>query len=394
MSAAAIAPDRLVNPQVHADGEVVTIWRWMREHEPVCWHEESAYPAFWSLTRYHDVRAVYRDAARFSSEHGVMLRQRRLGADPGGRQTLALTDPPRHGQLRHVLAQLFTDRSARALEPAMQRAVGAALDRVIAEGGGDFVHDVAARVTNTVICRLMGVPDSDHEQVFAWTTEAFTHGKPLATHQFLMQYLIYLMGERMIEPADDIMSALVNCMVGDALLSDEEILLNCENLIGATENAGLSVATGMLALATFPEEWERLRHDRALVPTAVEEILRWASSATHSMRVARAAVTIRGKRIEAGDCVVLWLPSANRDEEVFDNPDRFDVGRRPNRHMAFGAGEHLCIGATLARAQARVLLTEFLERSVVIELAGPVEPLRSIAVTGPAHMPVRITGSA
>jgi cytochrome P450 len=269
--------------------------------------------------------------------------------------------------------------------------VRATLDLAVARGECDFVHDIAGRLSIYVICGLMGVPKSDHEAIFTWTNEAYAAHTPLAAQHQLMEYYGELMYQRMEEPADDIVSALANGVPAGELLTEQEILLNCENLIGATENGRLAIAGGVLALLRHPDELARLRADRGLVNSAVEEILRWTSSATHSMRTATGDTEIRGRRIAAGDRVVLWVPSANRDEDVFADPYRFDVGRAPNRHLALGIGEHFCLGATIARTQMRVLLTELLDHVGVIELAGPVEPVASVAVGGPATLPLRVS---
>jgi len=391
MTAPTLSPADLTDPELHATGDPHAVWRWMRENSPVHRHEETELPAFWSLTRHADVRAAYRDPATFSSARGVLLRPVRYGDDPGGGQTLALTDPPRHKQLRSLVAKWFTERSARGLEEPIRRAVRATLDLAMARGECDFVHDIAGRLSIYVICGLMGVPEADHEKIFNWTNEAYAAHTPLAAQHQLMEYYGELMYQRMEEPADDIVSALANGVPAGELLTEQEILLNCENLIGATENGRLAIAGGVHALLDHPDQLARLRADRGLVNTAVEEILRWVSSATHSMRSATRDTEIRGQRIAAGDWVVLWVPSANRDEEVFADPYRFDVGRTPNRHLALGIGEHFCLGATIARTQMRVLLTELLDHVGGLELAGPVEPVASVAVGGPATLPLRVT---
>jgi cytochrome P450 len=390
MTTLAATPADLVDPDLHATDDPHELWRWMREHSPVHRHPQTDLPAFWSLTRYEDVRAVYRDPATFSSARGVLLRPVDHGDDPGGGLTLALTDPPRHKQLRSLVAAWFTERTARGLEDSIRTAVRATLRKATERPEFDFVHDVAGRLSIYVICHLLGVPDSDHEAVFTWTNEAYAAHTPLASQQELMEYFGELMYQRMEEPADDIVSALANGLPAGDLLTEEEILLNCENLIGATENGRLAIAGGVLATLGHPEQWERLRADRSLLPSAVEEMLRWTSSATHSMRSTTRETEIRGQRIPAGEWVVLWVPSANRDEAVFADPYRFDVGRAPNRHLALGIGEHFCLGATMARTQMRVLLTELLDLPGEIELCGPVERVRSTAVSGPERLPLRV----
>ncbi|WP_432102049.1 cytochrome P450 [Streptomyces sp. bgisy091] len=381
---------RIADPDLHADGEAHALWRWMREFTPVHRHEAGELPAFWSLTKYEDVRSVYRDPAGFSSERGVLLRPSRLGDDPGGGLTLALSDPPRHKELRSLMADWFSTRAVRVLEDSVRTAARTAVTRALDEGCIDFVH-LAGRFSHAVICGIIGVPERDHEDVYQWCEEAFSAHTSLAAHPRLMEYFMELLYDRMSEPAEDLVSALVNGTVHGELLSEHEALLNCENLIGATENGRLALIGGMLAFLQHPDQWERLRRDRGLLPGAVEEVMRWTSSATHSMRTATRPHVVRGERIAAGDRVVLWLPSANRDEDVFEDPYRFDIARRPNRHIALASGEHFCIGSTLARAEMKALFTELLDTTAVIEQTGPATRVRSNAVGGPAALPVRLT---
>ena len=382
--------DRIADPELHVGGDPHELWRWMREFSPVHRHEAGELPAFWSLTRYEDIRAVYRDPATFSSARGVLLRPARLGDDPGGGLTLALSDPPRHKELRSLMADWFSTRAVRGLEDSIRAAARTAVARALDRGGCDFVH-LAGRFSHSVICGIIGIPEEDHEDVYRWCEEAFSAHTSLAAHPQLMEYFMELLYDRMAEPADDLVSALVNGTVHGELLTEHEVLLNCENLIGATENGRLALIGGMLAFLQHPGQWHRLRQDRELLPGAVEEIVRWTSSATHSMRTATRPCTVRGQRVEAGDRVVLWLPSANRDEDVFEDPYRFDIARRPNRHIALASGEHFCIGSTLARAEMRALFTELLDATDAIEQAGPVTRVRSNAVNGPAALPVRMT---
>lgn len=381
---------RIADPDLHADGDPHALWRWMRAFSPVHRHEAGELPAFWSLTTYEDVRDVYRDPAGFSSARGVLLRPARLGDDPGGGLTLALSDPPRHKELRSLMADWFSTRAVRGLEDTIRTAARTAVARAVEEGVCDFAH-IAGRFSHSVICGIIGIPERDHEDVYRWCEEAFAAHTSLAAHPQLMEYFMELLYDRMAEPADDLVSALVNGTVHGELLSEHEVLLNCENLIGATENGRLALIGGMLAFLQHPGQWHRLRQDRALLPGAVEEIVRWTSSATHSMRTATRPHVIRGERVEAGDRVVLWLPSADRDEAVFEDPYRFDIARTPNRHIALASGEHFCIGSTLARAEMRALFTELLDTTDLIEQAGPHTRVRSNAVNGPASLPVRLT---
>ncbi|MEJ3746439.1 cytochrome P450 [Actinomycetes bacterium KLBMP 9797] len=391
MTSPLVSSDQIMDVDLHANGAVHELWRWMRAHAPVHFHPEGDLPAFWSLTRHDDIRAVYRDPAVFSSAHGVLLRPRNRGADPGGGLTLALTDPPRHGQLRAVVAERFSGRCLHGLAEEIAQQVRAVVNRVLDSGACDMVHDVATRLSIHGIGLLLGVPEVDRESLLRWTEESFASGRSLVQHPQIMRYFAALMSERSADPRPDALSMLLHGRPGDRRLTEAEVLLNCENLVGAAENAGLSMAAGMAAFLEHPLQWRRLRDAPDLMPFAVEEVLRWTSSATHSMRTVSRPVEVRGRRMEPGDRVALWIPSANRDEAVFAQPYRFDITRRPNRHLALGAGAHVCIGGTMARHQMRILYSVLLETAESIEPAGPATALRSLAVNGPAHLPVRIT---
>jgi cytochrome P450 len=366
----------------------------MREHAPVHWHPPAKLPGFWSLTRYSDIRAVYRNPGLFSSASGVLLRAAALGEDPGGGLTMALTDPPRHHKLRSLIASQFDERCARSLDAVMAAEVREVITEAIERGECDLAHDIGARLAINSISRALGVPEQDYQLLLEWTTQAFACGKPLTAHQGIMRYFIEFIYARMEAPAKDGVSLLASGQVDGERLTDEEILLNCENLVGATENAGISMAAGLLAFLGHRDQWRLLAEDRGLMTSAIEEVLRWTSSATHSLRTATADTTIGGQPISAGDKVVLWIPSANYDPTAFANPARFDIARQPNRHLALGAGEHVCIGGTIARHQMRALFGYLIDARVQIEPTGPVLPLRSIAVNGPASAPVRLSGPA
>ncbi|UNO39194.1 cytochrome P450 [Streptomyces sp. MST-110588] len=390
MTAPAVLPTRLTDPELHATGDPHALWRRMRRHDPVSWQPPTELPGFWSLTRYEDIRAVYRDPGTFSSARGVLLRPSKLGEDPGGGLTLALSDPPRHKQLRALMADWFSTRAVRGLEEYIGAATRTVLRRAVERGECEAVHDIAGRLSMYVIGHIIGLPPQDHELLFRWTDEAFEAGVSLAAHQDLMRYFIDLMDRRTAQPTDDLLSSLVTGTADGEPLTEEEILFNLENLVGATENGRLALAGGLLAFLEHPAQWQRLRRERDLMPSAVEEVLRWTSSATHSMRTATRPTVIRGRRIEAGDRVVLWVPSGNRDEDVFQDPYRFDIARQPNRHLALASGEHFCIGSTLARAEMRILFGQLLDEVGAVERSGPVVRLRSIAVGGPHTLPIRI----
>ncbi|GLL02149.1 cytochrome P450 [Dactylosporangium matsuzakiense] len=390
----ASSPVNLVDPDLYAAGDPFAVWRWLRENRPVHWHEPTHMPGFWAVSRYDDVRAVLHDPATFSSASGILLRPQAQGVDPGGGRTLALTDPPRHGQLRQVVARWFAAPSVRALEERMRETVRLVLRRAVERETVDFVTDVAARLPLYVICGLLGAAPDDYEQLFVMTSRAFGDEDAVsrsAAHTEILRYFMRLVAERRRTPHDDLVGALVTAAVGDARLTTQEILLSCDNLLVAgTENVRLSASGGMQAFLTEPAQWARLVTNPRLASSAVEEILRYTSPATHIMRTATTATRLGDRPIEAGERVVVWLPSANRDERIFDAPERCDIERSPNRHVALGSGEHFCLGALLARLQLRVLFEE-LAHSVDVEPDGPPRRLRSIVVNGLAELPVRMT---
>ncbi|WP_330333156.1 cytochrome P450 [Streptomyces sp. NBC_00536] len=385
----------LVDPGLYAHGDPFVQWRWLRANDPVYWHPPTELPGFWALTRYEDIRTAYRDAETFSSARGILLRPAEHGADPGGGRTLALTDAPRHRQLRGLVDEWFSVRSIRALEHEMSDITKNIVDKALAQGSCDFVSDVAARVPLYVICKMMGVPESDWEYLYDLTSQAFAAGDPLErrfAHLNILGYFEELQAEKAARPGDDLVSVLATGSVDGERLSPDDVILNCDNLlVGGTENTRIAAAGGMLAFLEHPDQWQQLADDPALLPSAVEEVMRWTSTATHILRTATRRTEIHGKTIEAGDPVVFWLPSANRDETVFDSPDTFTIARKPNRHLALGFGEHFCLGSMLARVELRLLYGELLDRKVRVEADGAATLLDSIVVNGPEKLPVKLT---
>ncbi|MEV0006075.1 cytochrome P450 [Micromonospora sp. NPDC050980] len=388
----------LVDPEFHGSADFHSVWRRLRAENPIHWHASTEYPGFWVLTRYADARAVLLDHETFSSAQGILLRPQGQGADPGGGRTLALTDAPRHGALRRVVDSWFNKRSVRGLEEMMRSVVGGIVDRALQQETCDFVADIAAPLPVYVICALMGVPQADHERVFQLAKEAFGADTALArsaAHHQLLRYFLSLSGKRARAPQDDLVSALATATVDGRQMSPEDVVLNCDNLlVGGTENVRLTAAGGMFTFLRHPDQWAAVRRDPSFLASAVEEILRWTSTPTHLMRTAIRPTILRGFSIAAGDRVTLWVPSANRDETVFPEPDRFDISRRPNRHLSLGLGEHFCLGSVLARTELRILFEELVSRVERVEQAGPEVRLRSIVVGGLERLPVRLTPAA
>ncbi len=280
------------------------------------------------------------------------------------------------------------------------------LDAVAARGECDFVVDVAAKLPTAVICEMLGIPKADWDMMFTVANmsigthdpeyqiegDAYETGRQAQLNCF--NYFVNVISERRKNPGTDLVSALVHGEIDGQKLTDMEILFNCFLLIiGGQETTRNATSGGMLALIENPAQRERLTRDRSLLPTAVEEVLRYTSPITHIMRTATQDIEMHGQRIKAGDRVVIWNASANRDEAQFPDPDRFDIARTPNEHVALGHGEHFCLGANLARLELRVMLDEVLNRLPDLDPAGQVQRLYSNFVAGIKHMPVRFAPS-
>jgi cholest-4-en-3-one 26-monooxygenase len=387
-------------------GDPHQAWTIMRAEDPVHWDERRPGRGYWSLTRYDDARHVYLDAKTFSIEHGQILT---FNDDDwiGNRQMMLLLDPPRHTAMRLVISKRFTPRAVAPEEAHVREIAARVVDAVVERGECDFVTDVAARIPTAIICEMMGVPRADHDLMFELGSMAIGANDPEyqvdgdrrktgdAAQQGMIGYFVKMMEERRRNPGPDLISALVHGELQGEKLTDLEVLFNAFLLIlGGQETTRNTLSGGMLALMENPEQWERVdRADATLRRTTVEEFLRWTSPITHVMRTAARDAEIRGHKIKAGDKVVIWNASANRDEQVFPNPFKFDVGRWPNEHLAFGYGEHFCLGAQLARLELRVMIEEVTRRMRDMELAGPAQRLRSNSHAGIKHMPVRFTPS-
>jgi cytochrome P450 len=300
----------------------------------------------------------------------------------------------------------FTPRMVALLEPSIRETTTHILDAVAARGECDFVTDVAAQLPLAVICTIIGAPHEDWPLLFDLTNQGLGADDPeyqsegrdrreTAEHsrKEMFKYFARIVEERRKERQDDLVTLLTEAELDGEALTEKEILYFCQLLVLAgNETTRNAISGGLLALLEHPEEMARLRANPVLLPIAIEEMLRWTSPVAHMVRTATRDVEIRGQQIKAGERVLMWYPSANRDEEVFAEPYRFDIGRTPNDHLAFGFGEHFCLGTGLARLEIRVMFEELLARWTDIELAGEVQRLRSAFLTGIKHMPVRFVG--
>jgi cytochrome P450 len=361
----------------------------------VCWHPERDGPGFWLLTRHADVVAVSRDHETFSSWLGGVMTPDFDPVDLAQNRLMLLNmDPPAHTKLRNLVNRGFTPRRVARLEPRI-RELAAGIVRAVAPAGRcDFVTQVAGELPSALIAELMGIPIADGRRLYELTERMHTAGDPAGSQAAAAEMLGYaaaLRSAKRSAPADDIASALLAAEIDGERLSDFEFDLFFLLLINAGGDTTRNlVAGGMLALMEHPAELAALRADRTLLPSGIEELLRWCTPVVQFRRTATRDTEVRGQRVRAGEKVVMFYPSANRDEEVFSDPDRLDLRRAPNPHVAFGGGgAHFCLGASLARLEIRCLFDAILDGLHEIELDGPVERLHSWFISGPRRMPVR-----
>jgi cytochrome P450 len=377
----------------------------------VWWHEPTEHTpdgeGFWSVHTHAECMAVIHDPVTFSSETGG---NRPYGGTtipdlPVAGMMLNMMDDPRHQRVRLLVSKGLTPRRIERLEVDLRRRAAQLIDRALDAGTCDFVSAIAGELPMQAICLLMGIPEADRHQLFEWiehsfdfkgdreafeTTDAVAHA---AASMF--EYGVGLIAEKRAHPADDMLSVVCNATLpgeDPSELTDQELQFFFSLLWAAgadtTRNA---LAGAIVAFAAFPDELGVLRTDATAMPSAIEEVVRWTHPAAYNRRTATRAVELGGQAIAAGEKVVFWEASANRDELVFAAPFRFDVRRQPNPHLGFGHGVHHCLGASLARLEIRVVMNELLARVGTVEPAGPVEWTRSNKHTGIRRLPVRLT---
>jgi cytochrome P450 len=379
----------------------------LRREAPVFWHEEPDDAGFWAITRHADVVAVNRDVETFSS--GMKGALRIAPPDETGIETMRLLmlnmDPPLHTRHRRLVNKGFTPRMVAQLEERIAWRANRILDQVSEHGECDLVTEISAELPLQVIAELLGVPDQDRRLVFDWSNRmigrddaeyGLTEEVATAAAMEMYAYADELTAAKRANPGDDLISILTEAEIDGDRLSQMDIDVFFLLLaIGGNETTRNLISHGVLALAEHPDQRQRLLDDMNLLPSAVEEMLRYASPVMHFRRTARVDTELAGQAIREGDKVLFWHVSANRDETVFEDPMRFDIGRSPNNHIAFGGGgPHFCLGANLARLEIRVMFTELLRRMPDFELAGPVSRLRSNFINGIKHLPISFTPSA
>ena len=408
LSAEDITTDHLIDPDRYAaSGYPHDAWRVLRQEAPLRWFSLGERPGFWAVTRRADIVNLSKQPTRFINAPRLAI-----FADspaPNSRRDgpllnhLLNMDPPGHAVFRNVASSWFTPRAIARRRPEVERITRELLDGLARQDRADFVLDIAAPLTLSVLADMLGVPREDWEQLFDWTNRVVGSADPefqefedssvetmKKARDEMFGYFLGLVADRRERPRDDMASVLANAEIDGKPMPDFELLSYLMLLVVAGNETTRNAASGgLLALIENPDAMERLRAAPGLVNSAVEETVRWTSPVIQFCRTATEDTRIHGQQVRAGQSLCLFYGSANRDEEVFEAPDEFRVDRSPNPHVGFGIGEHFCLGANLARLELRVIYEQLIPRVRHVELAGPFVRMRSSLIGGVKRMPIR-----
>jgi cytochrome P450 len=386
----------------------------LREDHPVMWHPEPApNRGFWAVTRYDDLTAVHMDWETYSSELGAVAIEELDAEQLEIRKSMLETDPPRHTELRKICSKRFSARGVGKYEEWIRDVARNVLDQSLPLGEFDFVNEISRELPIRFLCSIFTVPQEDAPELITWGDNMIANQDPdlsaavvdrvdTEEYRFLpfrsptalkvFEYADRQRDQRLADPADDVIQALTVAQSEGGLNEREFHNYFALLMIAGNETTRHTISHGMLALMQHPEQLQLLRDEPERIPSATEEILRWATPVYHFRRTATRDAELHGQQIKTGDKVVTWYISANFDPEVFPDPHTFDVTRSPNDHVTFGpGGPHFCLGAHLARLETKILFQELIPRLDTIELSGPVERIRSNFVNDVKRMPVRVT---
>jgi cholest-4-en-3-one 26-monooxygenase len=379
-------------------------WTTLRREAPVHWFDLPEGVGFWAVTRRADIVWLSKQPTRFLNAPRLAIFEKGAPVEKRDVRQLLNMDPPEHAKFRSAASHWFTPRAIRNRHSEVERITSDLLDELAGNGEtreADFVGDFAAPLTLAVLADMLGVPREDWRMMFHWTNQIAGSADPEyqtddgATdfgnlRHDMFSYFAKLAKERLDEPRDDMVSVLTAARIDGEPMPPMELLSYFLLLVVAGNETTRNAASGgLMALIENPAEFEKLRANPSLVDSAVEEIVRWTTPVIQFCRTPVEDVEMHGQRIRAGDSMCLFYPSANRDEEVFEDPFAFRVDRRPNPHLGFGLGEHFCLGANLARLELRVIFSMLAERLEFIELAGEFERVRSSFLGGVKRMPIR-----
>jgi cholest-4-en-3-one 26-monooxygenase len=394
----------LTDPDLYSRRVPMAEFAELRRTAPVWWHPQPRGTGgfddegYWAVTRHADVVAVSRDSDHYSSWENTAIIRHQDGATRDQielqRFVLLNIDPPQHTQLRGIVSRGFTPRAINDLRSTLSERAGQIMRTALDSGSGDFVTDVAAELPLQAIAELIGIPQDDRRKVFDWSNDMVGYddpeytADPAAAAAELVGYAMAMAEDRRQSPRDDIVTKLVNAHVDGGQLSSDEfgffvILL----AVAGNETTRNAISHGMLAFLEHPDQWELFRAERP--ESAADEIVRWATPVTVFQRTALSDTTLGGQQVKAGQRVGLFYRSANFDEDVFDEPERFDIMRSPNPHLGFGGtGTHYCLGVNLAKLEMDLMFNAIADGMPDIKLAGPPQRLRSGWLNGMKSLPV------
>ena len=377
----------------------------LRNQEPIFRHEMPNGRPFWAITKADHIAEMSKNPQDFSSWRGGTTLDDYADEDLFPiRQLMLNMDPPQHSKFRKLVSRGFTPRMVRLMETRIRDDIDEIMDRILPLGEIDFVREVAAELPLRVICRLVGIPDSDFQLIFDWTNRLIGFDDPefqtsiedsrIAAME-LWQYAQELVEGRGGRRADDLIHVLLNAEVDGEAITEAEfnaffLLLS----VAGNETTRNAISSGLLAMLEHPDQWQRLVDDPSLAGSATEEILRWSTPVIYMRRTCTRDLNFHGVEMKENDKIALFYTSANRDEARFEDPFRFHITRSPNEHLAFGVGEHFCLGSSLARLEIRLLFEAMAERMTSIEQAGDVRRLRSNFIAGIKTLPIRFTERA
>ncbi|WP_031064513.1 cytochrome P450 [Streptomyces sp. NRRL WC-3742] len=369
------------DPAAHQRPDHPAGWHELRRGAPVQRLDSPAFGPYWSVTGHAAATQVLSAPELFTSTLGMRLGAPEAAVRAAAGRMLVVSDGPQHQRVRAALAPWLQRRALEGAREVLRRRLAERLDALVGDRPVEIVTGLAEVLPTWVVCDLLGVPEADWDHLAALAGTAFReeNASPAARQAAsagIFGYFAEMLEDRRENPNEDLISSLLRDQDGPGGLTDEEILLNCDGLVngglGTTRHA---VSGAVLAMAEHPDTWARLAENPHLLGPAVEEVLRWTTPPMHMMRTATRDTELCGAELAAGDRVVLWIPSCNRDGTVFERPDEFLIDRRPNPHLSLGAGPHYCIGAALARLELRTLLQVLLDRAARIVPAGV--PVRS-----------------
>ncbi|MFF0607272.1 cytochrome P450 [Nocardia tengchongensis] len=390
----------IYDPELYVAGPIHEIFAGLRRTDPVHWQEMPGEPGYWAILKHADVSHVARHPELFSAEvEGVILENQPPERLEQTRNMLLMMDPPRHTEYRKPLAEHFKARVVGDMEDRVRELTRDLLDSV--DGDVEFVHDVAGVLPSQVVGGLFGIPAQDWPSLRRWAEQSVSQQDPDLVGDFdvtaeLTNMAIYAiqfsMARREQEPQADLTSLILGGSFGGKAMSDLEFGSFFTQLVTAgNDTTKTMLSSGLQLLLAHPEQLAALRENPALIPGAVEEILRYANPLHYFRRTATADTEIRGVPIKAGDKVAMWYTSANRDEDVFADAESFDIRRNPNPHLSFGLAQHFCLGVHLARLEGRVFFEELLTRFPKLEQTGDARRIRSNLNNGLKSLPVRMT---